>query len=59
MNKFKNILNRFKNKFKIKFDIRDFALLLGAGALFYGIWLIYPPAAYIVIGVGVIYLGVK
>ena len=59
MSKIKNILYRFKNKFKIKFEIQDFAMLIGAGALFYGIWLIYPPAAYIVIGVGIIYLGVK
>ena len=59
MRKIKRIFNTFKNSLKGKFELKDFAMLIGAGLLFYGIWLIYPPAAYIVIGVGVIYLGVK
>ncbi len=57
--RFKERLRNFKLNFKKNFELKDLALLLGAGALFYGIWLIYPPAAYIVIGVGVLYLGVK
>ena len=57
--RFKERLRNFKVSLLKGFELKDFMLLLGAGALFYGIWLIYPPAAYIVIGVGVIYLGVR
>ena len=49
----------FKNKLKGKFELKDFVLLIGAGLLFYGLFLIYPPVAYIIIGGGLLYLGVK
>ncbi|MGD9276349.1 MAG: hypothetical protein PVJ67_04200 [Candidatus Pacearchaeota archaeon] len=55
----KNKLKTFKNNLKDKFGLRDFIILLGMGVLFYGIWLIYPPAAYIASGIGFIYLGVR
>ena len=48
-----------KDRFKDKFGIRDALLLIGAGVLFYGIFLIYPPAAYIVAGAGFIYMGLR
>jgi hypothetical protein len=32
---------------------------VGAIGLFYGIYIIYPPAAYIVAGAGFIYIGMR
>jgi len=54
-----NFKNNIKNKLKGKFELKDFILLIGAGLLFYGLFLIYPPVAYIIIGGGLLYLGVK
>ena len=48
-----------KDKLKGKFGIKDLFILIGTGLLFYGIFLIYPPAAYIVIAVGLIFIGVR
>ncbi len=48
-----------KNKFKDKVDLKDLCILIGAGLLFYGLFLIYPPAAYIVAGAGFVYLGLR
>jgi len=59
LGKFSRFKNNTKSKFKDKFGLKDFVLLLGAGGLFYGIWLIYPPAAFIVIALGLIYLGMR
>ena len=42
-----------------KFGLKDLLILIGAGVLFYGVWLIYPPAAYILIGMSLIFLGVR
>ncbi len=48
-----------RNKFKGKFGLIDLLLLIGAGLLFYGLFLIYPPSAYIVAGAGFVYLGLR
>ena len=48
-----------RNKFKDKFGIKDALLIIGAAGLFYGIWLIFPPAAYIVAGAGLIFIGMR
>ena len=56
---FKNKFNNFKLNFKKSFELKDLMLFIGAGALFYGIYLIFPPAAFIVIGSGCIYLGMR
>ena len=44
-------------KFKIPFGPQDVAIMIGTGMVFFGLYLIYPPAAYIVIGAGIIYIG--
>ena len=36
----------------------DILLFIGAGLAFYGIYLIYKPAAFIILGAGVIYLAI-
>jgi len=59
LGKFSRFKNNTKNKLRGKFGLDDFVMLLGTAGLFYGIWLIYPPAAFIVIGIWFIYLGVK
>lgn len=38
-------------------DIDDLMILLGAAGVIGGIWLIYHPAAYIIAGAGLMYLG--
>jgi len=48
-----------KINLKGKFGLKDLLIVIGAGLLFYGIYLIYPPAAYIVIAVGLIYTGLR
>jgi len=48
-----------KFNFKEKFGIKDILIFVGVASLFTGIWLIYPPAALIIIGAGLIYLGAK
>lgn len=42
---------------KIKFDIDDLMIVLGAAGVAGGLWLIYHPAAYILAGAGLFYLG--
>lgn len=44
-------------RFIKKFDIDDLLILLGAAGVIGGIWLIYHPAAYILAGAGLMYLG--
>ena len=48
-----------KNIFKDKFGLKDLFMLIGGIGLFYGIFKIYPPAAFIVVSLGLIYLGVR
>jgi len=42
-----------------KFGLKDALVIIGVAALFYGIFTIYPPAAFIVLGAGFILLGFK
>lgn len=42
---------------KIAPDKSDCLLLIGVIAVFFGVYQIYPPAAYIVLGLGCIFLG--
>jgi len=53
--KFKKI----KFRVSIKEPLKDLLAIIGIGLLFYGIYLIYPPAAYIALGLGLIYVGVR
>lgn len=39
-------------------DLRDVVTLAGIGLASYGAWLIFPPAAFVVAGVALFYLGV-
>lgn len=41
------------------FDLRDAFVFSGMGAVYYGLFQIYPPAAWIVLGVALFWLGVK
>ena len=38
-------------------DLADVVTLAGLGSLGYGLWLVYPPATFIVIGVLLFLLG--
>jgi hypothetical protein len=42
---------------KVKFDFNDFIILIGWLIAISGIWLIYQPAAYIVAGLSILYVG--
>lgn len=42
----------------MRFDINDAAALIGLGSIVYGCYLIYPPMAFILAGVGLIGLGI-
>lgn len=46
-----------KNLFHIAPDESDCLLFFGTEAVFFGILLIYPPAAYIIVGVFFVYLA--
>lgn len=46
-------------KLKIPFDFSDIILLLGAGSVFYGAYLVYKPSAFILLGAGLIYFAIK
>jgi len=41
------------------FDIDDVLVLGGAGLIAAGVWMIYVPAAYIVVGFSLLYLGLR
>jgi hypothetical protein len=40
-------------------DITDGMILAGSGLLFYGIYQIFPPAAYIILGIGLIFWAIQ
>jgi hypothetical protein len=40
-------------------DLNDLFMVAGAGVLFYGTWLIYRPAAFILLGLGLLWWGIK
>jgi len=42
---------------KVPLNMQDYSIMAGAVMVFYGIHLVYPPAAFIVIGSGLIYMG--
>ncbi len=44
---------------KLKLALTDILLLLGAGLVFYGVYRIYEPAAFILIGTGLIYWAIQ
>ncbi|UIK04897.1 hypothetical protein [Neorhizobium galegae] len=43
---------------KLTPDLTDFAGVLGLGLVSYGVWKIYPPAAFIVVGTLIIVAAV-
>jgi hypothetical protein len=43
----------------MKFDLSDALVFIGWLGAMVGIWLIFPPAAYIAAGVSLMYLGLS
>jgi len=41
------------------FDLQDLFVFGGLGCVGYGIWQVYPPAAWVVVGVALFWLGVR
>jgi len=41
------------------FDVRDLFMLSGLSGMFYGIWQVYPPAAWMVVGAVLFWLAVR
>ena len=54
--KLKELIGRAK-RIKIPLGGQDVCIIAGAVMVFYGLHLVFPPAAFIVIGCGLIYLG--
>lgn len=46
-------------KLKNPFDLNDLFVFAGLGVLGYGLWLMYPPMAYVVTGAALFLLGVR
>ncbi len=42
----------------MRIDLNDVMALIGLGSIVYGCFLVYPPAAFILAGVGLIGLGI-
>ncbi len=40
-------------------DLADLFMVLGAGLAFYGVFLIYRPASFLLLGAGLIYTSIK
>lgn len=40
-------------------DLRDVIVFSGLGSIFYGLWQIYPPIAWIVSGTALFWLGMR
>jgi hypothetical protein len=53
----KSGLMRIKSWFK-QFGFTDILLLLGTASVFYGTYLIYKPASFILLGAGLIYWAI-
>jgi hypothetical protein len=42
---------------KVKIDLKDILVIAGSLLVGYGVWRIFPPAAYIAIGIEMCFLG--
>jgi hypothetical protein len=42
-----------------KFDLNDIFVLAGLGILGWGVWWVYPPAAVILLGAGLVWWGFR
>jgi len=41
------------------FDMQDMLIIIGSLLVGFGLWRIYPPAAYIAIGAEILFLGYR
>lgn len=52
-------LKKILRRVILPLDLADIILLVGSGSVFYGAFLIYQPVAYVLLGVGLIYLAIR
>ena len=52
------MLSKFKTWVK-QFSFTDYLFVIGAASAFYGVFCIYKPAAFILLGAGLIYMAVR
>lgn len=55
----KNGLKKIVRRVIPPFNFADIILLIGTGSVFYGAFLIYQPAAYLLLGAGLIYMAIR
>ncbi len=48
-----------ENKLKNPFDLRDLFVFSGLGSTGYGLYMVFPPASYILVGVALFWLGIR
>ncbi len=46
-------------KVKFPFDFTDCMIIAGGGLVCYGVYQVYPPASFIILGAGLIYWAIQ